>query len=113
MSVETNSHNYTNMNLILSQFLPARIQKRLAECFVKYSSYRSCTPFGLSTSSKGLVKVSHTFSPQKIVLPKLRPHFVPPRLCEAVAGLIHLSSFRSKKVRAKCIITAPKQNLWV
>jgi len=31
----------------------------------------------------------------------------PPRLCEAVAGLIHSSSFRSKKVRAKCIITAP------
>src|SRR3990167_2940066 len=30
----------------------------------------------------------------------------PPRLCEAVAGLIHSSSFRSKKVRAKCIITA-------
>ena len=31
----------------------------------------------------------------------------PPRLCEAVAGLIHSFSFRSKKVRAKCIITAP------
>src|SRR3970282_763114 len=30
----------------------------------------------------------------------------PPRLCEAVAGLIHSFSFRSKKVRAKCIITA-------
>src|SRR3989344_5042300 len=35
----------------------------------------------------------------------------PPRLCEAVAGLIHSSSFRSKKVRAKCMITAPEQNL--
>ena len=32
----------------------------------------------------------------------------PPRLCEAVAGLIHSFSFRSKKVRAKCIITAPE-----
>ena len=31
----------------------------------------------------------------------------PPRLCEAVAGLIHSFSFRSKKIRAKCIITAP------
>src|SRR3989344_101418 len=31
----------------------------------------------------------------------------PPRLCEGVAGLIHSFSFRSKKVRAKCIITAP------
>jgi len=31
----------------------------------------------------------------------------PPRLCEAVAGLVHSFSFRSKKVRAKCIITAP------
>ena len=31
----------------------------------------------------------------------------PPRLCEAVAGLIHSFNFRSKKVRAKCIITAP------
>src|SRR3989338_4058158 len=34
----------------------------------------------------------------------------PPRLCEAVAGLIHSFSFRSKKVRAKCIITAPVVN---
>ncbi|OGF75886.1 hypothetical protein A3E62_00635 [Candidatus Giovannonibacteria bacterium RIFCSPHIGHO2_12_FULL_44_29] len=34
----------------------------------------------------------------------------PPRLCEAVAGLIHSFSFRSKKVRAKCIITAPESN---
>ena len=33
----------------------------------------------------------------------------PPRLCEAVAGLIHSFSFRSKKVRAKCIITAPER----
>src|SRR3989339_481982 len=32
----------------------------------------------------------------------------PPRLCEAVAGLIHSFNFRSKKVRAKCIITAPE-----
>src|SRR3990167_5000860 len=31
----------------------------------------------------------------------------PPRLCEAVAGLIQSFSFRSKKVRAKCMITAP------
>lgn len=29
-----------------------------------------------------------------------------PRLCGAVAGLIHSFNFRSKKVRAKCIITA-------
>src|SRR3990167_7363094 len=28
MSVETNSHNYTNMNLIFSQFLPARISPK-------------------------------------------------------------------------------------
>jgi len=35
----------------------------------------------------------------------------PPRLCEAVAGLIHSFSFRSKKVRAKCIITAHKTAL--
>src|SRR3989338_3660156 len=34
----------------------------------------------------------------------------PPRLCEAVAGLIHSFSFRSKKGRAKCIITAPESN---
>ena len=51
-----------------------RIQKQMSRSFGKSSSYRSCTPFGLSTSSKGLAKVSHTFSPQKIVLPKLRPH---------------------------------------
>ena len=40
---------------------------------------------------------------------KSKEHFFwcPPRLCEAVAGLIHSFSFRSKKVRAKCIITAP------
>ena len=31
----------------------------------------------------------------------------PPKLCEAVAVLIHSFNFRSKKVRAKCIITAP------
>src|SRR3989338_5913425 len=39
---------------------------------------------------------------------KSKEHFFwcPPRLCEAVAGLIHSFSFRSKKVRAKCIITA-------
>ncbi|MDO8500204.1 MAG: hypothetical protein Q7S66_06180 [bacterium] len=37
----------------------------------------------------------------------------PPRLCEAVAGLIHSSSFRSKKVRAKCIITASLRKLQV
>ena len=37
----------------------------------------------------------------------------PPRLCEAVAGLIHSSCFRSKKVRAKCIITAQKSNYFV
>ena len=51
-----------------------RIQKQISRSFGKSSSYRSCTPFGLSTSSKGLAKVSHTFSPLKIVLPKLRPH---------------------------------------
>src|SRR3990167_1571399 len=28
MSVETNPHNYTNMNLIFSQFLPARISPK-------------------------------------------------------------------------------------
>ena len=33
-----------------------------------------------------------------------------PRLCEAVAGLIHSFNFRSKKVRAKCIITAFVRN---
>jgi hypothetical protein len=42
--------------------------------FVKSSSYRSCTPFGWSTISKGLEKVSHTFSPQKIVFAKPSPH---------------------------------------
>jgi len=31
----------------------------------------------------------------------------PPRLCEAVAGLIHSFSFRSKKVRANDIMTPP------
>ncbi|MBU0999577.1 hypothetical protein KKG24_04765, partial [Patescibacteria group bacterium] len=51
-----------------------QIQKQMSRSFGKSSSYRSCTPFGLSTSSKGLAKVSHTFSPLKIVLPKLRPH---------------------------------------
>jgi len=35
----------------------------------------------------------------------------PPRLCEVVAGLIHSFSFRSKKVRAKCIITAQYKTL--
>ena len=39
---------------------------------------------------------------------KTESALVPPRLCEAVAGLIHSFSFRSKKVRAKCIITAPE-----
>ncbi len=51
-----------------------RIQKQMSRSFGKSSSYRSCTPFGWSTISKGLAKVSHTFSPKKIALPKLRPH---------------------------------------
>ena len=37
MSVETNSHNYTNMNSIFSQFLPARISpKEISGALQKY-----------------------------------------------------------------------------
>ena len=52
-----------------------RIQKQLSRSFGKSSSYRSCTPFTFWIQNvQGLAKVSHTFSPQKIALPKLRPH---------------------------------------
>ena len=56
-------------------------------------------------------KMSFPFSEKigRAQIQKARNIFLwcPPRLCEAVAGLIHSFSFRSKKVRAKCIITAP------
>jgi len=62
-------------NPLLQALATLIIQKQMSRSFGTSSSYRSCTPFGRSTVSKGLAKVSHTFSPRKIVLPKLRPHF--------------------------------------
>ena len=145
MSVETNSHNYTNMNNTFSQFFkPARISPRensgangkfLPKPLLFHlrhpNSEKNQPKFWQILSPKNsFAKTSSALfrhlpeylegrTPKKNVLSfleeigraqirKARNIFLwcPPRLCEAVAGLIHSFSFRSKKVRAKCIITA-------
>ena len=60
-------------------------------------------------NSKKISRVFCEILPPKNSFCKTESALVPPRLCEAVAGLIHSFNFRSKKVRAKCIITAQWQ----
>ena len=55
--------------------------------FAKSSSYRSCTLFAFwIQNAQSLAKVSHTFSPQKIVLAKPSPHWSPATLPEYLFG---------------------------
>jgi hypothetical protein len=96
-----------------------RIQKRLAECFAKSFPQKIVFAKPSPHQSRHLPEYLEGRTPKKNVLSfleeigraqirKARNIFLwcPPRLCEAVAGLIHSFSFRSKKVRAKCMITA-------
>ena len=103
MSVETNPHNYTNINLIFSQFMPARISPK-----ENSGASGGFLPRPLSAGGKSAEAKRKILSPKNSFAKTssaLKPHALPEYL-EAVAGLIHSFSFRSKKVRAKCIITA-------
>jgi hypothetical protein len=75
MSVETNSHNYTNMNLTFSQFKPARISLKQKEKQAEDSSPDpSSSACDIRIQKK---RISRSFAesfPQKIVSAKLRPH---------------------------------------
>ena len=75
MSVETNSHNYTNMNLTFSQFKPARILPKQKEEQAEDSSPDpSSSACDIRIQKK---RISRSFAesfPQKIVSAKLRPH---------------------------------------
>jgi len=66
MSVETNPHNYTNMNLIFSQFLPVRNSPK--------ENSGASGGFLLKPLLLRLRQPNSKSFPQKIVLPKLRPH---------------------------------------
>ena len=74
MSVETNSHNYTNMNLTFSQFKPARILPKQKEEQAEDSSPDpSSSACDIRIQKK---RISRSFAesfPQKIVSAKLRP----------------------------------------
>ena len=82
MSVETNPHNYTNMNLIFSQFVAANFFKKESR------SPRGFLPRPLLRAGESEFRTPPPF-PQKN---------------EAGCG----QEFRSKKVRANAKITPPK-----
>src|SRR3990167_11563361 len=109
MSVETNPHNYTNMNNTFSQFfMPARNSpKENSGANGKFLP----NPLLFHLRHPNAKKISRLFceilSPKNSFRKTESALVPPPKLCEAVAVLIHSFNFRSKKVRAKCIITAP------
>ena len=75
MSVETNSHNYTNMNLTFSQFKPARISPKQKEEQAEDSSPDpSSSACDIQIQKKGISRSLAESFPQKIVSAKLRPH---------------------------------------
>src|SRR3990167_9129677 len=76
MSVETNSHNYTNMNNTFSQFSlsPARIPPKQKEEQMENSSPNTSFSICDIRIQKQMSRSFAKSFPQKIVLPKLRPH---------------------------------------
>src|SRR3990167_2872447 len=76
MSVETNSHNYTNMNNTFSQFSlsPARIPPKQKEEQMENSSPNPSFSICDIRIQKQMSRSFGKSFPQKIVLPKLRPH---------------------------------------
>jgi len=75
MSVETNPHNYTNMNNTFSQFFspPEFRQKKTAEQMENSSPNPSFSICDIRIQKQMSRSFGKSF-PQKIVLPKLRPH---------------------------------------
>ena len=75
MSVETNPHNYTNMNNTFSQFfMSPRIPPKQKEEQMENSSPNPSFSICDIRIQKQMSRSFGKSFPQKIVLPKLRPH---------------------------------------
>src|SRR3990172_5799991 len=94
MSVETNSHNYTNMNNTFSQFSlsPARIPPKQKEEQMENSSPNPSFSICDIRIQKQMSRSFGKSFPQKIVLPKLRPH------CSATC----LNTWKAEPQKEKC-----------